>query len=204
MHFKSTERKRGSKTEFTLLKNQVECDNFRNVHKIDPRVYPDLSKVEKIGLEKESCWLMIPYGSRHHSSCIMCLEKFLFYQVEARSESTSRPASFLWWRRGELNRWSWITDVLNKWQGKVKCGTIKQLPKMICSEHEQYSRKSYRNEKDIVVFYLSTSGLWPPTRATLYGRDSFDKRVTIMVELEAIESEGCVSCMMLRTEVFFM
>lgn len=25
-----------------------------------------------------------------------------------------------------------------------------------------------------------------------------------MVELEAIESEGCVSCMMLRTEVFFM
>lgn len=38
----------------------------------------------------------------------------------------------------------------------------------------------------------------------MYGRDSFDNRVTIMVELEATESEGCVSCMMLRADVFFM
>lgn len=82
IYFKSAERRRGSKTEFTLSKTQVECENFRNVPKINPRVYPELSKVEKIGLENESCWLMIPHGSLHHRSCSMYLKSF--YSIRLR------------------------------------------------------------------------------------------------------------------------
>ncbi|KAL0587249.1 hypothetical protein ABG067_003100 [Albugo candida] len=75
---------------------------------------------------------------------------------------------------------------------------------MICSEHEQYwgemKQSVVKNTDQMIPFNSLTSRLWPPAR---YTRGNFDNRAILMVTFEAIHTESCVACIILRTEVFY-
>ena len=75
---------------------------------------------------------------------------------------------------------------------------------MISLEHQQYSINSGLDEKNWFTFDRAKSGLWSPARAALYTRVKFDDRVVLLVAFKTTDTEGCVDCMMLRTEVFYL
>lgn len=187
--------------------SQAQCDNYLNLYQTSPSVYPELLKLKDVTPEKKTC-LYTRHRLKNHEFCIECVEKH-FRPVSAGWESSHQTISYLWWSIRDLTNWNAIDHVRNVCLHKAgKCARMSLLPKLICSEHEQYSNEKREilviQEQELVVFDRVTAGLWPPTHAALNSRGKFDGRDVLLVIFEAIETLDCLTCMMVRTEVFFL
>lgn len=117
---------------------------------------------------------------KNRKDCQGCLD-YLFHRFSDRMVLIHERRFYLWRIINKKKTWSAMDHFLKSCVRTGPCKSMMLLPEMICSEHEQYSRKMMTegvriNEKDMILFDRLTVGLWPLARIALNVPENFDDR----------------------------